>query len=251
MKNIGLFAGALLATSALTAPAFAGDIDFTVEGFAAVVDTSADYINADKPDNDLSGVLGGYRIGVEYTFGSNDGRGVFVGANYYATATDALNSGAQMNGNALWNEAELEGFSGYEFTVGYDFGSIAVGVGYGELEADSITYQNCAEDHEIYTASFCGAGGNDVVGDQREGLRGGSPMENSTEAWRLFGRYDVNDNIYITASYLNAEFGQSVAPLDVIDNAANDAHPDRTAHPATSYALDLNGTVMVGFGLRL
>lgn len=245
-KNIGLFAGALLATSALAAPAFAGDIDFTVEGFAAQVDADADFINppTDKADNPLSAALTGVRIGVEYAFGESSD-GLFVGANYYKTFGDGITSEPVRNGNYLIHYTTLEGFSGWEVNAGWDFGRIAVGAGYGELTRDVVSYQSCPEDSDGVPFGFCG---NAAQRQFREGLRGGSPEDNTADSVRFFGRYDVNDTFAVTLSYQTADFEQSISPLDVIANAENNAAGNRTAHGPTSFAQDFQ---ILGVGAQV
>jgi len=248
MKNTALFGLALLATTAFTAPAFAGSFDFTLEGFAAQVDADADFINppTDKADNAISGALYGYRLGAEYDFGQQGG--LFVGANLYGTVGDGLVSEPQRNGNYLVHYTELSGFNGWEVNGGYDFGSIAVGVGYGQITRDVTSYQSCPEDWNSVVAGFCRGGGVLPNNEGREGLRGGSPEEDTADSWRFFGRYDVSDHVAITLSYQQADFGQELSPLDVVSNAANDAAGNRLAHGPTSFAQDFS---IVGAGLQL
>lgn len=237
MKNVPLFGLALLATTAFTAPAFAGDFDFTVEGFAAQTTADADFINADKLDNELYGTLTGIRLGAEYAFGESTD-GLFVGANYYTTIGDGLVSEPIRNGNYLVHYTVLDGFSGWEVNAGWDFGRIAFGVGYGELTRDTTTYQSCPEDWNAVVAGYCRGGGVLPNNEGREGLRGGEPVEDTADSWRFFGRYDVTERFALTLSYQTADFGQSVAPLDVIPNAENNAAGNRLPHGPTSYAQD-------------
>lgn len=247
MRNVGLFGLALLATSALSAPAaFAGDLDFTVEGFAAQTTADAEFINADKLPNEISGTFTGVRLGVEYAFGESSD-GLFVGLNYSTTIGDGINSPVVRNGNYLTHETTLEGFEGWEVVAGWDFGPIALGVGYTpEFTRDVVSYQSCPEDSDAVPFGYCG---NATFRQQREGLRGGSPEEDATESIRWFGRYDVSDRVAITLSYQQADFGQSVSPLDVIPNAENNAAGNRTAHGPTSFAQDFE-ILSIGAQLR-
>ncbi|MGH6950387.1 MAG: hypothetical protein ACREH4_05920, partial [Vitreimonas sp.] len=157
-----------------------------------------------------------------------------VGANWYSTIGDGMVSAPVRNGNYLVHHTVLDGFNGWELNAGWDFGTWALGAGYGELTRDVTTYQSCPEDWNAVVAGFCRGGGVPATAESREGLRGGEPSEDTTESWRFFGRYDVTEHLAITASYQAAEFDQSIAPLDVIG-----AQPaDRVAHPPTSFAQD-------------
>ena len=229
MRTTLLIGAALFAASA--SPAFAGDFDVTLEGFAAQVDADATFINADKLPNELSGVFEGVRIGAEYTTEP----GLFFGANYYTTLAGEITSEPVRNGNYLVHYTTLAGFSGWEVNAGWDFGHIAAGVGYGSLTRDVTTYQSCSEDHDAVPFGFCGSV---AFGDAREGLRGGSPEDESADSWRVFGRYDVTEHFALTASYQTADFGQSLTPLDVVANAENTAAGNRTAHGPTAFAQD-------------
>lgn len=236
MRNTTLFGLALLATTAFTAPAYAGDFDITLEGFAAQTEADADFINppTDKADNPISGVLSGIRLGAEYDFGQLGG--IFVGGNYYTTISEGLSSEPQRNGNYLVHHTVLDGFSGWEVNAGWDFGPIAAGVGYGQLTRDTTTYQSCPEDWNGVVAGFCRGGGVLPNNEGREGLRGGEPGEDTADSWRFFGRYDISERFALTLSYQTADFDQSIAPLAVISNAANNAAGNRLDHPPTSYA---------------
>ena len=247
MKKHALAGMTLLATTALASPALAGDFDVTLEGFAASVEADADFINADKLDNALSGAMSGIRLGAEYDFGQPGG--LFVGASYYTTFGDGLVSEPIRNGNYLVHHTTLDGFDGWEVSAGWDFGRIAAGVGYGELNRDTTTYQSCPEDWNAVVAGFCRGGGALPNNEGREGLRGGSPAEDTAESWRFFGRYDVSERFALTLSYQTADFGQSVAPLSVFSNAANNAAGNRLDHPPTSYAQEFT-SLAVGVQVR-
>lgn len=240
MKKLGIFGLALLASSALAAPAFAGDFDVTVEGFAATVDSTATFINADKLPNDVSGEFYGIRLGAEYTFDS----GLFFGADYYTTGGDGTTSAPVRNGNYLVHHTEFTGFSGYEFLAGWDFGHIAVGAGFGQMERDATSYQSCPEDSDAVPFGYCG---NAAQRQFREGLRGGSPQDNEADSWRIFARYDITDTWGVTLSHQEADFGQSISPLDVIANAENNTAGNRTAHGPTSFEQDFSATM---FGIQ-
>lgn len=250
MKKHLLFGAALAALGSFAAPAHAGDFDVTLEGFAAFADADADFINppTDKADNAISGTLAGVRIGAEYAFGESTD-GLFVGANYYTTVGDGISSEPERNGNYLIHHTVLDGFSGWEVNAGWDFGRIALGVGYGELTRDTTTYQSCPEDWNAVVAGFCRGGGVLPNNEGREGLRGGSPAEETTDSFRYFGRYDISERFAFTVSYQTADFDQSVAPLAVIDNAANNAAGNRIAHPDTSFAQDFR-LFMIGAQVR-
>jgi len=248
MRQAIMLSAAIIALSS-GGVARAGDFDVTIEGFAAQTDADADFINSDKLDNELSGALTGYRMGAEYAFGESTD-GLFVGANYYATFGDGLTSEPIRNGNYLVHHTILGGFEGWEINGGWDFGPIAAGVGYGELTRDVTTYQSCPEDWNAVVAGFCRGGGVLPNNEGREGLRGGAPAEDTAESWRFFGRYDVSDRFALTLSYQTADFAQSIAPLDVIPNAANTTAGNRLAHPPTSLAQDFK-ILSVGVQLRL
>lgn len=233
---------ALIGATALAAPAHAGDFDFTVEGFSASVDSTADFPNADKLDNDLSGNFSGVRLGAEYTFDS----GLFFGANYYTSLTEGTTSAPVRNGNYLVHYTQFDGFSGWEVNSGFDFGPIAVGAGYGEITRDVVTYQSCPEDSDGVPFGFCG---NAAQRQFREGLRGGSPAEDTADSWRVFARYDLSDRWAIIGSYQSADFDQSITPLAVVANAENNAAGNRTAHPDTSLAQDFTA-LAIGIQLR-
>lgn len=242
MRTIGLFGIALLGATALTAPAHAGDFDVTAEGFAAVVDSTATFINADKLPNDVSGEFYGIRLGAEYTFEN----GLFFGADYYTTGGDGTTSAPVRNGNYLVHYTEFTGFSGYEVLAGWNFGHLALGVSYGQMERDATSYQSCPEDSDGVPFGFCG---NAAQRQFREGLRGGSPQDNEADSLRIFARYDITDNWGVTLSHQTADFGQSISPLDVIANAENNAAGNRTAHGPTSFEQDFSAT-MLGIQVR-
>lgn len=244
MNKFGLFGLALLGATALTAPAHAGDFDLTLEGFAAATEADADFINADKLDNELSGVFGGIRLGAMYTFG-DDGKGLEIGANYYTTLTGELSSEPIRNGNYLVHHTVLEGFSGFEGTLGWDFGPFAIGGGYGQLTRDVTTYQSCPEDSASTVAGFCYGSGVLATQNAREGLRGGEPTEDTADSWRIYGRWDVTERFGVTLGYQSADFEQSVTPLNVIGTQP----ADRTPHGATSLAQDFR-ILSIGGAIR-
>lgn len=240
MQKTHLFAAAAALAALAPGLANAGDFDVTAEGFVATVDSTATFINADKLPNDVSGEFYGIRIGAEYTFDS----GLFFGADYYTTGGDGTTSAPVRNGNYLVHFTEFTGFSGYEFIAGWDFGHIAVGAGFGEMERDAVSYQSCGEDRFSTVAGYCFGGGVAATAESREGLRGGSPQENTADSWRIFARYDITDNWGVTLSHQSADFGQSISPLDVIANAENNAAGNRTAHGPTSFEQDFSATML-------
>ncbi len=242
MKKIALLAS--LALAAYAAPAAAGDFDLTFQGSALQVDADADFINDDKLDNEISGVLTGVDLGAEYTFG--DERGFVVGAHYFTAVGDGIVSEPIRNGNYLVHHTTLDGLSGWDVRAGYDFGALTFYAGYGQLERDVTTYQSCPEDSDAVPFGYCG---NATFRQQREGLRGGAPEEDTADLTRVGLSWSVTERVFVSVDYAWAEFGQSITPLDVISNAENNAAGNREPHGPTSLAQDFN-VLSFGAGVR-
>lgn len=240
-KTIGLALAALIAGAGAAQAQTNDGFSVSAQGFAASTQADADFPNADKLDNELSGALAGIRLGAEYQFGDDD-KGLVVGASYATTLGDGITSEPIRNGNYLVHHTVLDGFSGWDASIGWDFGPLTLGVAWGQLTRDVTTFQSCPEDSDAVPFGYCG---NATFRQQREGLRGGSPEEDTADSFRAFGQWEISRRFYLEASYLQAEFGQSITPLDVIG-----AQPaDRTAHGPTSMAQDFE-VLSVGAGIR-
>lgn len=240
MKRILLLAAAFAATPLA---ARAGDFDLVAQGFASQTDADVEFINADKFGNELSGVFTGVDLGAEYTFG--DERGLMVGVHYFTTLDGEVTSEPVRNGNYLVHYTTLEGYSGWDVRAGWDFGALTFYAGYGELERDVTSYQSCPEDYQAVPFGFCGGGGNPAVGNAREGLRGGSPEEDTAELTRIGASWAITERVFANVDYAWAEFGQEVSPLDVI----GEQPVDRTPHGPTAFAQDFN-VLSLGLGVR-
>lgn len=235
---------ALNGGAVLAAPAYAGDFDLVLQVNASSVGADADFINDDKLDNSIDGALAGVELGAEYTFGDG-GSGPFVGAHWSTTVGDGVTSAPIRNGNSLIHYTELEGFTTWDVRAGYDFGAFTAYAGWGELERDVVTYQSCPEQYESQPFGYCSGGGVPATGNAREGLRGGSPEDDSTELWRVGATWQVTERMFVAFDYAWADFDQSAAPLDVV----GDQPSDRTAHSDTSLAQEFR-VFSVGVGVR-
>jgi hypothetical protein len=153
------------------------------------------------------------------------------------------------NGNYLIHYTEMNGFSYYDAIAGYDFGRFDLYAGYGQLTRDVVSYQSCPEDWNAVVAGFCRGGGVLPNNEGREGLRGGEPQEDTADLTILGARYEISDRWSIDLRYMEADFEQSISPLDVIANAENTAAGNRIAHGPTSFAQDFQA-LSVGLQIR-
>lgn len=215
---IGAAALALLST-----PAFAQEAS-DHEGFSLAI--GAAQFEGDvtftggKPTEELSGTLATARIGYDHQFGDH----LVLGASYWSSLGDGLQSGPIRDGNYLVQDARLDGLSGWEVRAGWAFGDFMPYVGYGETERDLAVRQSCPNDPASVVAGFCAGAAATARAGQREGDAGAS-----AETISLGLEWNATEHVFIDVRWSQADYGTQLVSLDPTGNT-----PGQTAHPLTN-----------------
>lgn len=240
MRRILLLTGALLASAGA---AHAEDHQgFSVALGALQIDDATYTFTGGKPDQEISGTLPFFRVGYDHQFGEDGG--LVLGASYFSTFGDGLQSPPVRDGNFLVQDGTLDSLSGWEVRAGWAFGNFLPYVSYGETEREGTTDQSCPNDPNapVNVGGFCAGGFNLAVATQRAGERSGS-VDGSAETLSLGIEWNATAHVFLDLRYSETDFGTQIVTLDPTGNT-----PGQVAHPATNPTQSISGLALsVGY----
>lgn len=225
-----------VAMAALLAPgvALAADDHQGVSFSIGALQVDGDYeYTGGKPTQEISGAMPTFRIGYDHQFGSDEG-GFVLGASYFSTFGDALQSGPVRDGNYLVQDGTLDTLSGWEVRAGWAFGDFMPYLAYGETEREGLTRQSCPNDPASTVAGFCYGGGVPATQAARAGQREGS-LDGGAETTTLGLEWNVSANVFLDLRYSETDFGTQIVSLAPTGNTAGQlAHPDTNPNQSLS-----------------
>lgn len=194
-----------------------------------------------KPAETLNGTVGLARVGFDYQFGAESG--FVVGASYFSTIGDGVQSAPVRDGNYLVQDSRLDGLSGFEGRIGYAFGAWMPYAAYGQTERDLVTRQSCPNQTGSAPFGFCHGGGVPATELARAGQREGD-AGSTADTWSVGLEWSASEHVFLDARYSDTDFGTQVVSLDPTGNT-----PGQLAHPATDPTQSLR-SFAVSVGLR-
>lgn len=229
MRKFLLLSAAALAASA--GSAFAQDhTGISVAIGATQFDGDFEFTGG-KPTQELSGTLPTLRLGADYQFGGDEG-GPVLGASYFTTFGDGIQSPPNRDGNYLVQDGRIDGLSGWEVRAGWAFGDWLPYVAYGQTERDGVTRQSCPNDPASVVAGFCAGGFVPATATARAGQREGS-VDGSGETISLGLEWNLSEHVFFDARASQTDFGEQIVSLDPTGNT-----PGQLAHPLTNPSQD-------------
>lgn len=226
-----LFAGSAYAQEAPPRSDHAG-IGFAV-GALSIEDADYEFTGG-KPTQELGGTLATWRIFADYQFGDGD-HGLVVGASYFSTFGDGLQSGPVRDGNLLVQDGTLDQLSGWEGRVGYAFNAGGLDlmpyVAYGQIEREGTTRQSCPGNPaaSMNVGGYCAGGFVLATATARAGTRSGD-IDGSADTLSFGVELNLNRHAFIDVRYYpEADFGEQIVTLEPTGDTAG-----QTAHPPTN-----------------
>ena len=208
---------------------------FSIGANAINLDTTFDYTNADKPDNDLQAFVGTIELGYDHQF-ELGGVDIVAGVSYETMVTSDQSTEISYNGNYITNQDTLTGFDAWKLRAGLAFGNLAVFGVYGQAHRSGHLDQYCPPDWNAVVAGFCRAGGNAVIADQREGLSRGS-YDDDAPIYGVQIEWNFNENVSLNLGWEQIEWDAQTVAYD----------PDPAIVPPTTFNSEYD---MVRIGLR-
>lgn len=208
---------------------------FSVGVNAINLNTTFDYTNADKPDNDLEAFIGTLELGYNHQF-ELGGVDLVAGVSYETMVSPDAQTDLSYNGNYITNQDRLTGFDAWKLRAGIAFGNLAVFGIYGQAHRQGELDQYCPPDWNAVVAGFCRAGGNAVLADQREGLSRGS-YDDDAPVYGVEIEWNFNENVSLNVGWEQIEWDAQTVAYD----------PDPAIVPGTTFNSEYD---MVRIGLR-